>query len=155
MAYAVIADVQALFPKFTLGAATKPTTTQATAIINDVSVEIDAALAGAGYAVPVTAPSWFGDYLGLVNQYGAAAAILKAMFPEAAGSADTTPAIYQFWESRYQRALKALRDGSAIPAGLAASSAQVMPSTYFTRNPDEEEDLGDIAEPFFKRSTVF
>ena len=65
------------------------------------------------------------------------------------------PAVYQFWESRYQRALKALRDGSAIPAGLAASSAQVMPSTYFTRNPDEEEALGDIAEPFFKRSTVF
>jgi len=155
MAYAVIADVQALLPKFTLGAATKPTSTQATAIINDVSVEIDAALAGAGYAVPVTAPSWFVDYLGLVNQYGAAAAILKAMFPEAAGSADTVPAIYQFWESRYQRALKALRDGSAIPAGLAASSAQVTPSTYFTRNPDEEEDLGDIAEPFFKRSTVF
>src|SRR3989304_5814371 len=97
MAYAVIADVQALLPKFTLGAATKPTATQATAIINDVSVEIDAALAGAGYAVPVTAPSWFVDYLGLVNQYGAAAAILKAMFPEAAGGTDQTPAVDAFW----------------------------------------------------------
>ena len=155
MAYAVIADVQALLPKFTLGAATKPTSTQATAIINDVSVEIDAALAGAGYAVPVTTPTWFVDYLGLVNQYGAAAAILKAMFPEAAAASDDTIAIYTFWEARYQKALKSLRDGSTIPAGLAAGSAQVKPSTYFTRNPDEEEDLGDIAEPFFKRGTVF
>src|SRR3990170_7005507 len=152
MAYAVRADVQALLPKFTLGAATKPTSTQATAIINDVSAEIDAALAGAGFAVPVTTPSWFVNYLGLVNQYGAAAAILKAMFPEAAGASDQTPAIYAFWEARYQRALKSLRDGSAIPPGLAAGSAQGTPSAHFTRNPDEEEDLGDIAEPFFKRS---
>src|SRR3972149_6822303 len=135
MAYATLPDTQALLPKFTLGAATKPTSTQATAIINDVSVEIDAALAGAGYAVPVTTPSWFVDYLGLVNQYGAAAAILKAMFPEPAGTADTMPAIYAFWESRYQRAMTALRDGSAIPAGLAASSAPGTPATHFTRNP--------------------
>ena len=155
MAYAALSDVQGLVAKFTISASTKPTDTQAGVIITDVSAEIDSVIAGAGYAVPVTTPSWFVDYLGLVNQYGAAAAILKAMFPEAAGSADTVPAVYQFWESRYQRAMKALRDGSAIPAGLAASSAQVTPSTYFTRNPDEEEDLGDIAEPFFKRSTVF
>src|SRR3990172_3006554 len=118
MAYAVLADVQALFPKFTVGAPTKPTTTQATAIINDVSAEIDAAPAGADYAVPVASPTWFVDYLGLVNQYGAAAAILKAMFPEAAGASDQAPAVYAFWEARYQRAMKALRDGSAIPAGL-------------------------------------
>src|SRR4030067_1728551 len=124
MAYAVLAAVRAFSRKFTLGAATKPTSTQATAIINDVSAEIDAALAGAGYAVPVTAPSWFVDYLGLVNQYGAAAAILKAMFPEAAGSADTVPAIYQFWESRYQRAMKALRDGSAPQPRAAARRAR-------------------------------
>src|SRR3972149_715127 len=109
MAYAVIADVQALFPKFPVGAATKPTTTQATAIINDVSAEIDSALAGAGYAVPVASPSWFVDYLGLVNQYGAAAAILKAMFPDAAGATDQNPSIYAFWESRYQRAMNAPR----------------------------------------------
>ena len=155
MPYAELSDVQALLAKFTVGGTTKPTVTQATAIIRDVSAEIDAALAGAGFAVPVTAPAWFVNYLGLVNQYGAAAAILKSMFPEAAGATEQTPAVYAFWESRYQKALKALRDGSAIPPGLAAGSAQVTPSTYFTRNPDEEEDLGVIAEPFFKRSTVF
>jgi hypothetical protein len=155
MAYAVLADIQALIAKFTIGATTKPTSTQATAIIDDVSAEVDAALAGAGFAVPVTTPTWFVNYLGLVNQYGAASAILKAMFPEAAGATEQNPAVYAFWESRYQRALKALRDGSAIPPGLAAGAAQVTPSTYFTRNPDEEEDLGDIAEPFFKRNTVF
>src|SRR3989304_1481780 len=155
MAYAVLTDTQALIAKFPISDTTKPTDTQATAIINDVSLEIDATLAGGGYAVPVTSPSWFVDYLGLVNQYGAAAAILKAMFPEAAAASDDTIAISTFWEARYQKALKSLRDGSTIPAGLAAGSAQVKPSTYFTRNPDEEEDLGDIAEPFFKRGTVF
>src|SRR3990167_5577380 len=113
MAYAVLTDVQALIAKFPISTTTKPTDTQATAIINDVSVEIDATLAGGGYTVPVTSPLWFVDYLGLVNQYGAAAAILKAMFPEAAGATDQNPSIYAFWESRYQRAMKALRDGSA------------------------------------------
>ena len=153
MPYAELSDVQALLAKFTVGGTTKPTITQATAMISDVSLEVDAALAGAGFAVPVTTPTWFVNYLGLINQYGAAAAILKSMFSDSSGP-DETPA-YAFWESRYQKALKALRDGSAIPPGLAAGSAQVTPSTYFTRNPDEEEDLGDIAEPFFKRSTVF
>ncbi len=153
MPYAELSDVQALLAKFSIGGTTKPTVTQATAIIRDVSAEVDAALAGAGFAVPVTAPAWFVNYLGLVNQYGAASAILKAMFPDVSGP-DETPA-YAFWESRYQKALAALRNGSAIPPGLAAGSAQVTPSTYFTRNPDEEEDLGEIAEPFFKRSTVF
>ena len=152
MAYADLDDVQGLIAKWTVGTTTTPTMTQATAIINDVSFEIDAALSANGIAVPVTTPAWFVSWLSLANQYGAAAAILKSMFPGATGP-DETPA-YAFWESRYQKALKGIKDGSLIPPGLATNEATVAASTYFTRNPDTEEDLGDIAEPFFKRSTV-
>ena len=155
MAYAVLADVQALFPKFTVGAATKPTDTQAGVIITDVSAEIDSVIAGAGYAVPVTAPAWFLDALKLLNAYGAAAAVLRSMFPDRAGAGEASAALEIFYAAQYNRGLRRLASGESIPPGLAAGAAQVTPSTYFTRNPDEEEDLGDIAEPFFKRSTVF
>ncbi|KKL13739.1 hypothetical protein LCGC14_2522730, partial [marine sediment metagenome] len=143
MAYADLDDVQGLIAKWPIGTTTTPTMTQATAIINDVSFEIDAALSANGIAVPVTTPAWFVSWLSLANQYGAAAAILKSMFPGATGP-DETPA-YAFWESRYQKALKGIKDGSLIPPGQA-NEATVAPSTYLTRNPDTEEDLGDIAE---------
>ena len=153
MAYAVLADIQALIAKFTVGTATTPTTTQAGAIISDVQDEIDTMLAANGVAVPVTAPAHFVSALGLVNQYGAAAAILKSMFLDAVGAGET-PA-YAFWEERYRRGLASIKDGSMIPPDVLFNEASVAPSTYFTRNPDTEEDLGTIAEPFFKRSTVF
>lgn len=152
MAYADLDDVQGLIAKWPVGTTTTPTIDQATAIIGDVSYEIDAALSANGIAVPITTPAWFTGWLSLANQYGAAAAILKSMFPGQSGP-DETPA-YAFWESRYQKALKGIKDGSLIPPGLATNEATVAPSTYLTRNPDTEEDLGDIAEPFFKRSTV-
>lgn len=153
MAYAVQADVEGLIAQWTLSATSKPTSTQVGVIITDVSNEIDSLLAGLGYTVPVTAPSYFLDWLGILNAYGAAAAVLKSMFPDAAGPGET-PA-YAFWESRYKAGLGRLKDGSAIPAGLARSSKSLVPSTYFTRNPDEDEDLGDIAEPRIKMDKVF
>ena len=154
-AYAALADVQGLIAKFTISASSKSTDTQAGVIITDVSAEIDSVIAGAGYAVPVTAPAWFLNALKLLNAYGAAAAVLRSMFPDRTGGEDGSSALESFYAAQYNRGLRRLATGEAIPPGLAAGSAQVTPSTYFTRNPDEEEDLGDIAEPFFKRSTVF
>jgi len=155
LSYASLSDIQGLIAKFTISASSKPTDTQATTIITQVSAEIDSVLAGGGYAVPVTAPAWFLDALKLLNAYGAAAAILRSMFPDRAGAGETSAALEIFYASQYNRGLRRLASGESIPPGLAAGSAQVTPSTYFTRNPDEEEDLGGIAEPFFKRSTVF
>ena len=155
MAYAVIDDVQGLIAKFPLSATTTPTTTQVTTLITQVSAEIDSVIAGAGYAVPVTAPAWFLVALKLLNGYGAAAAVLRSMFPEKAGGGEAAVAMESYYASQYQRGLKRLGTGESIPPGLATGTAQVKPSTYFTRNPDAEEDLGDIAEPFFKRDTVF
>ena len=155
MAYAALSDIQGLLAKFTISASSKPTDTQAGVIITDVSAEIDSVIAGRGYAVPVAAPAWFLNALKLLNAYGAAAAILRSMFPDRAGAGEGSAALETFYAEQYNRGLRRLATGDAIPPGLAAGSAQVTPSTYFTRNPDEEEDLGDIAEPFFKRSTVF
>jgi len=155
VAYAALADVQGLLGKFTLSATSKPTSTQATTIIGQISAEIDSVISAAGYFVPVASPAWFLDYLKLLNAYGAAAAVLQSMFPDRAGAADTSAALYSYYGDQYKAGINRLRTGEGIPPGLATNSASVAPSTYFTRNPDEEEDLGAIAEPFFKRNTVF
>ena len=153
MAYAVRTDVEGLIAQFTLDANSKPTQTQADTLIDDTGDEIDVVLSSAGVAVPVTTPTYFKEALKFLNAYGAAAAILRAMFPDATGSGET-PA-YAFWEARYKAGLKGLKDGSHIPPGVTRSAGYVPPSTYLTRNPDEEEDLGDIAEPQFKVGQVF
>ena len=155
MTYADAADVNRLIAKFPPGAATAPTETQATELITEIDNEVNVALSSVGVTVPVTTPAYFLDWLGLVVAYGAAAAILKSMFPQSAGTSDANPSIYAFWERRYRDALKQIRSGDAIPDEITAGGLYAAPSTYFTRNPDEEEDLGDIAEPFFKRSTMF
>lgn len=155
MPYAVIADVQALLAKFTISPTSSPTTTQATAIMTDVSNEIDAVLAGAGVSVPVTTPTYFLDYLGLLNSYGAAVLVAQAMLPDRSGAAEGSEALYTVWEQRYRAGLKRLASGEGIPPDAPRSSGRVQPSTYLTRNPDEEENLGDIAEPVFKMSDSY
>ena len=150
MPYALFQDLQDMIAKYSVSAATRPDTTQATAIIADISNEIDVALSAAGVAVPVTTPTFFLDWLGRLNAYGAAAAVLKSMFPDAVGPGDT-PA-YAFWDNWYQRGLDGIRDGSLIPGSVVTGGAGanfVLPSTYLTRNPDENEDIGVIAEPIF------
>lgn len=153
MAYATLAEVQGLIAQFTIGASTTPNTTQANAIITDVSNEIDVRLASAGFSVPVTTPAYLLDWLGLLNAYGAAAAILKSAFPDAVGPGDT-PA-YAFWEERYQAGLKLISDGEVAPPGAGSNENNVLPSTYLTRNADAEEAIGVIAEPLFKMGRVF
>jgi hypothetical protein len=148
MSYSEVADVRARMAQFTIGDSTKPTTTQAETFIEETDAEIDVLLVARGVSVPVTTPAAFLSWLGNVSANGATATVLKSMFPSATGVGET-PA-YAFFEKRYQDALKALRDGSVIPASLITEdedSSEV--STYFTRNPVEEEDLGGISEPIF------
>src|SRR3990167_10860939 len=94
MTYSDAADVNRLIAKFPPGAATAPTETQATALITDIDNEVNVALSSVGVTVPVTAPAYFLGWLGLVVSYGAAAAILKSMFPGSAGAHDDHPPIY-------------------------------------------------------------
>jgi hypothetical protein len=142
-------------PKFVLSAATKPTDTQAGAAITNVAAEIDAIISSAGYVVPVATPAWFVTYLKFLNALGAAALVLRAMFPasRAAGEASLSEyALYQHW---YETGLTRLAASGGIPSAAPAnSSTTIAPSTYFTRNPNVEETLGDISEPTFKRNMV-
>jgi hypothetical protein len=154
LSYASLADVQGLMAKFTLDGASKPTVTQATAIITMVDGEINSVLAAQGVAVPVGAPTTFVESLKALNAWGAAAAVLRSMFPKERGSSDTMPSEYALYQRWYERGLDRLKSGDGIPPEVASGST-VGPSTYFTRNPDEEEDLGLIAEPFFTRGKVF
>lgn len=153
MAYATMVDVQDLIAQFPITASSAPTTTQATLIMTDTSAEIDARLSAAGVTVPVTAPASYLRALALLNSYGAAAAILKSMFPAAVGPGET-PA-YAFWEKRYQDGLAALSGGTSVPPDVTDNLNFVLPSTYLTVNPDAEYELGDIAEPLFPLSKVY
>ena len=153
MAYATEADVEALMAQVTISATTSLTSTELAIIIDDVAGEIDTALASQDVVVPVTAPTYVLNWLEGVNSMGATARALRSLFPDVAGMGEQ-PA-FAFWQRLYDNALKGIRDGSMIPPDLARSDTSVAPSTYLTRNPDDELDLGDIAEPFFKVGQVF
>lgn len=155
MAYANLADIQGMIAKFTINGTSSPSSAQAANIIGQISAEIDSMIADAGYAVPVTTPAWFVDALKLLNGYGAAALILRSMFPDARGSGESAVAEYSYYATEYSKGLKRLQEGVGIPPEVPSSSGMVSASTYFTRNPDSEETLGVIAEPFFKRSSPY
>src|SRR3990172_2903351 len=127
MAYAALSDVQGLLAKWEITASSKPNATQAGAIITQVSAEIDSVISSAGYAVPVTTPAWFLDALKLLNCYGAAAAIIRSMFPDATGP-DETPA-YAYYAAQYKAGLARLA-ADGIPPDVPRGTGTVNPSTY-------------------------
>jgi len=156
MTYATTAEVQGAIAKFVIGATTKPSTTQLTVTLSEVEGYIDTVLSAKGITVPVTGPAHFVSALESISVAGIAARVLKSMFPDAVG-ADETPA-YAYWQRLFDDGIRALIDGSLIPDDplvIGATSGYVAPSTYLTRNPETEEDLGTIAEPLFKIGTVF
>jgi hypothetical protein len=155
MAYAALSDVQGLIAKFTIDGSSKPTSTQVTTLIGQISADIDAVISAAGYAVPVASPAWFVTALLYLNALGAAALTLRSMFPDSRAAGDAGLSEYALYQRWYEAGLKRLGAPGGIPPDVATNSASVNPSTYFTRNPDTEEDLGDIAEPFFTRAKVF
>jgi hypothetical protein len=153
MAYATADEVQALMAQFPIGSGSKPDKVAIETIIDDTASEIDSLLASVDLAVPVTTPAHFVRTLARVNAYGTAAAVLKSMFPASVGPGEN-PA-WAFWEKRYQNWLTWLREGEGIPPDVPSGAASVGPSTYFTRNPEEEENLGTIAEPRMTVGKVF
>lgn len=148
MAYATIADVETLIGRYPVDTTTTPTEAQAATILSGVENEVNSAIGGAGYAVPVAAPSEFVGALKMLVMVGTASALLRSMFPDATDGAEVSA--FRFWYDWYTRGLKALMDGSGIPPDVATNSATVYPSTYFTKNPDTEEDFGTLAESLFK-----
>lgn len=146
MAYATTAQVNGLLGPHAATFDTVPTVTQLASMIDGISAQIDTVLKGAGVnSVPVISSldSTFAAFLIEVNKWGAAAEFLKALFPEATGPGES-PA-FAFWETKYRDTLKAWRMGQDLPDGLLSGSNDPAPSSYFTRNPEQEETLGELA----------
>lgn len=161
MSYTTASSVQALMARLHLNVAfstgTTPTLAQVNTMITDIAAEIDVHLASKGYTVPITTPAYLLTWAGDLNSWGAAAIALKAYAPEQTQVQNGGPVIpaYAFYEKKYQDALKLIDSGELTIAAAEAASPVVGPSSYFTLNPDVEEDLGTIAEPSFKRDKVF
>lgn len=152
MAYCTVDDVRALIAKFTVGDTSRPTTTQATSFVDQIAGEIDLYISVLGVTVPITSPAVLVTWLEKVNAEGAAATVLKAMFPDVSGTGET-PA-YAFFEKRYNEALKLIKQGDIISDLIGTGDAN-SPSTYLTENPDEEINIGEIAEPIFNIGKSF
>lgn len=142
MSYCTSADVQALNPKRTYGAATTPTLTQVQAFVNSIAGEIDTVLQGRGLTTPITLPAEFVTFLKQLNAVGAAAMSERAMFPEASGMMGGTSAASMHWR-QYQDGLKFLKDGQ-LPSSL--DSAESLPFSFFGDNRETEEEPEDTYE---------
>ena len=153
MAYTTTTDVNAVLGDHAATSSSVPTITQLQLMIDGISSQIDTVLKSQGVAsVPVlsSTDSTFATFLQEVNKWGAAAEFLKGMFPEATGPGEN-PA-FAFWQKKYDDVLKMWTDAGitspaqGIPVDLLSGPGDADPSTYFTRNPSEEEVLGDLQE---------
>jgi hypothetical protein len=150
MAYCDTDDVNGILGDHAATSSSTPTLTQLGSMINGIASQIDVCLKSAGVAsVPVTSAqdSTVATFLVEVNKWGAAAEFLKGMFPEATGPGEN-PA-FAFWQKKYNDVLLGWKDKDGpqgIPASLLGGAGDADPSTYFTRNPNEEEELGDLQE---------
>ena len=110
---------------------------------DETSAQINVVLESVGVAVvPVTDHAAFQTYLGAVEAWGTAAQVLKAMFPEAMGPGEQ-PA-YAFWDRKYRDALVSLSRSQHIPPNLFGEDRPV-PSSYFTKHPEDEAQMGALA----------
>ena len=149
MAYAQVDDVQGRMAHSAIDATSTASSDQVERFLGDCAAEINAALSVRGVAVPVTTPLWYLDDLRSINADGATALTLRAIYPDTRGPGEV-PA-YAYFQKRYEMALAMIKDGSTVPAGLPAGAGRTFSSNYFTRNPQEEETLGDLeGEPLFK-----
>lgn len=153
MAYATTADVAARLGTFDLDASSQPTVTEAAALLDERSGLLDAVLSSVGVTTPVTAPASFLDALKGWEAAGATADALAIKFPDGTGAGSVEETI-AYWLKVWDDGIACLKDGSAIPASVA-KVAGGLPSSYLTRNPDEDEDIGELAEWIPRRSRVY
>lgn len=124
-----------------LSTTTVPSLTEAGAIHAGISGEIDAALASSGLTVPVTTPASLVAWLTEIEIHGVCAEVLRARFQDAQGINSSSTATYH--QERFKAGMDRLWSGVGLDE-LTGSAC--MPEGYFTRNPDEAEDLGDLVD---------
>lgn len=117
MSYATVAQVQAYVPLLPISSGSTPSSAAVQTFLDDRSETIDAALASRGYAVPVTAPSWFVEDLARLNAEGAAGDVWLAAFISAPGI--NASANGQARLKNYMDRVSELRQGIGVPVGAA------------------------------------
>ena len=143
MAYCTSTEVGNLNPKRTYSATSTPTTTQVSALIDQVAVEIDAVLESLGYMVPITTPANLVLFLKYVNAYGAAYLAEAGMFPETAEPGET--AHWQMLKKVYDNYMKMLLDGK-IPPSLEGGTLGNDVASFYTEMADQD----DFPDPMFR-----
>lgn len=126
-----------------VGTNTRPINLNAVAtIIWEVSAELDAAAAAAGYAVPLVSPASggatqaFGQIVGYAKK-GVAARVLANFFPNLPGKGSGSSSVTDYRQD-YKDALDAIRKGDLPLVGAARSSGEEgreLPRSYSIENP--------------------
>lgn len=111
-------------------------------IIDGVAFDIDTKLLGCGFTAPVTSPAAMVAYLRALNTWGAVAEYLKARFVDQGGP--NSESSWSFYEKRYTAGMDGL---CARAEGILGAGTAITGASYWTRNPDDDEDLGANAEP--------
>lgn len=115
---------------------------QVGSMIAEVQGELDAAIAAAGYAVPITSPASGGPTVGYAQVVGIAkkgvtARVLEQIFPNLPGGPGSQTSIVTDYRKDYQDALAAIRDGKLPVVGATADSSgtgRELPRSYSTSN---------------------
>lgn len=141
MSYATINDVQVRMIQFKIGSDENDVIDEdgVTNVLNQITSEINNCLLSLGLLVPVEARHT--EFLGKLKSVcadGAAALILKSVFPAAEGPQES-PA-YAFFEDRYTRAIKSLKMGS-YPPELETTASRNFPSSYFVKKGIDPEPM--------------
>jgi len=124
-----------------LSSTTSPTLTEARTFHAGINGQINAALASNGLTVPVTSPDELVAWLGAIEAYGLCAEVLKVRYQDVSGP--NSGASWEFFEDRFQAGMDKLWAGTGI---TALAGLDTGPQSYFTRNVDTDEDLGDLAD---------
>lgn len=141
--YAATADVQALIPEFTIGASTKPSTTEITALITQAEGEINGILTAQGYStVPATGSNDVALLEGYVARKVAADVWLTAY------QRDDPPYKVKTWREEWRDFIARLRRGDQhlidqLPQGdddpVFLIVRQPSRDDYFTERGDQTD----------------
>jgi hypothetical protein len=113
------------------------TTSEVATIIARVSAEVDSALAGAGYAVPVDSSASGYAFVQEVTNYGTSWKVLRAFFPNLGGPGGDIGLASEYRDA-YRAALTAIRKGEQTIIGAALDTSgqgRNLLRSYSTSNP--------------------
>lgn len=140
MPYLTASDLAVLLPVQSGGsplltASSNPNMIDANVILGQVSAELDAAAAKAGYTIPVgTAATGAFAQLAMYARWGAGYQVLQLMTQYGRES----PALAAEYRSAYENALEMLREGNVPLVGAGRDNTETsrsLPRSYYTSNP--------------------